>query len=624
MRRNIRQVIICLCVVSTPLLAAQDLSGSRFPIKRFVVEGDSPLPAEDAQNVLKPFLGSQKNLSDLKEAAAALRRHLNAKGFPAYRVTLPSQAFDDGVARLIVFESKEGNRDYAGNVAAAQKPAMPAMPGADSVPVFRFTIAGFVIEGDNPLSAEEGREVLAPFLGDHEGISVLQAAAETLGRYLIEKEFSFRRVILPPQTLKDGMVRLDVVAFRIGRIDIDGNENFSDENILRSLPALKVGEVPNTTQIAQQRLHANDHPSKNIEVRFRESDEERSLNADIRVRDSRPLNVFFALNNTGSSETGDLRSTLGLQYSDLFGRDHIVRLSYTTSPEDFSAVKQYGVFYSVPLYQLNSDVSAFYINSNVDSGVVGGAFDVSGAGQFAGLSYNQRLSRYGSYRHSVGVSFEDRLFENDIVFLGIPIGTDVRSRPLQATYRGSYESKGGNLNFYLSYARNIQSGSNNDDLSYALARFGADPDWGALRFGGGGDASLPANWRLSGRIDGQYAGEPLIPGEQFGIGGAYSVRGYEEREETGDSGGFASAEIWAPPLPLDVRLLGFVDYGYVNNDQPLPGERTNADLLSAGFGLRWTWRSNVSLNVDFAHAFSNAFVTEAGDNKIHFNLLLRY
>jgi hemolysin activation/secretion protein len=499
-----------------------------------------------------------------------------------------------------------------------------ALPGAHSVPVFRFTIESFVIEGDNPLSAEEGREVLAPFLGDHEGIAGLQAAAETLEFYLIENEFSFHRVILPPQTLTDGIVRLDVVAFKIGKIDIDGNEHFSDENILRSLPALEIGEAPKTNQIAQQRLHANDHPSKQIEVRFKESDVERSLDADITVRDSRPLNVFFTLNNTGTSETGRLRSTLGLQHSDLFGRDHIARFSYTTSPEDLRAVKQFGAFYSVPLYQLNSDVSAFYVNSNVDSGLVGGAFDVSGAGRFAGFTYNQRLSRHGSYRHSVGVSLEDKLFENDIIFQGIPIGTDVRSRPLQATYQGSHQSKGRNLNFYLSYAHNIPRGSNNDDLSYTLARFGADPNWGALRFGGSGDASLPANWLMSARVDGQYAGEPLIPGEQFGIGGLFSVRGYEEREAAGDSGVFASAEAWAPSLPLDVRLLGFMDYGYVNNDQPLPGERTSADLLSAGIGLRWAWRSNANLSVDVAHAFSSGILTEAGDNKIHFNLLLRY
>ena len=589
MRRNIRQLIIGICAVSAPMLAAQDDPGSRFATKRFMLEDDNSLSAEE---------------------------------FLSYKATFPSQQLAGNVAAVTSgLAPRKNDSGDEGHLVVAQN---SATPGARSVPVFRFTIERFVIEGDNPLPAEEWREVLAPFLGEHEGIVGLQAAAETLEAYLIENGFAFHRVILPPQTLTDGTVRLNVVAFKIGKIAIDGNEYFSDENILRSLPALEVGEVPDTTQIAQQRLHANDHPSKQIEVRFKESDVERSLNADIRVRDSRPLNAFFSLDNTGTSETGRLRSTLGLQYSDLFSRDHVARFSYTTSPEDFDAVKQYGAFYSVPLYQLNGDFSAFYTNSNVDSGVIGGVFDVSGAGLFAGLSYVQRLSRYGSYRHSVGVSLDDKLFENDIVFQGIPIGTDVRSRPLQATYRGSYESKGRNLNFYLSYAHNIQKGSKNDKLSYSLARFGAHPDWGALRFGGSGDASLPAGWLLSGRIDGQYAGEPLIPGEQFGIGGAYSVRGYEEREAAGDSGAFASAEIWAPSLPLDVRLLGFLDYGVVHNDQPLPGERTNTDLLSAGLGLRWRWRSNVSASVDLAHTFDSANATEAGDNKIHFNLLLRY
>lgn len=634
MHRNIRQVIIGLCVVSAPVFAAQVAPDSRFTIKRFVVEGDSPLSAEEAQNVLQPFLGTAKSLSDLKDAAAALRRYLEAEGFPSYDVILPSQPLGSGVARLLVFELD--TLDYASNVTTASSviavsdaelgnadlAKKPVMPG--TVPVFSFTIAGFTIEGDNPLSAEEGRDVLAPFLGNHEGITVLNEAANTLERYLIDNEYSFHRVILPPQTLKDGIVRLDIIAFKIGKIDISGNKYFDDENILRSVPSLKVGDVPNTTAIAEERLHANDHPSKHIDVRFRESDVERSLNANIKVRDTRPFNVFFALNNTGSSETGDLRATLGAQYSNLFNLDQVIRLSYTFSPDNLSAVEQYGIFYSAPIYELDSDFNAFYVNSNVDSGLVGGAFDVSGAGEFAGLGYNQRLSRYGSYTHSVGINLEDKLFKNDIVFLGVPIGTDVRSRPLQATYQGAYESKGGNLNLYLSYAHNIQSGSNNDDLSYTLARFGANPDWGAFRFGGEGNMSLPDNWTLRGRFDGQYASEPLIPGEQFGIGGYYSVRGYEEREESGDSGAFASAEIWTPEFPYNMRLFGFVDYGYVHNDQPLPGEETNSDLLGAGVGLHWLWRSNVSFNIDVAHAFISGPLTEAGENKVNFNLLLRY
>ena len=52
---------------------------------------------------------------------------------------------------------------------------------------------------------------------------------------------------------------------------------------------------------------------------------------------------------------------------------------------------------------------------------------------------------------------------------------------------------------------------------------------------------------LSARLDGQWSDEPLIPGEQFGIGGARSVRGYEEREASGDSGFFVSAELISKP-----------------------------------------------------------------------------
>jgi len=58
----------------------------------------------------------------------------------------------------------------------------------------------------------------------------------------------------------------------------------------------------------------------------------------------------------------------------------------------------------------------------------------------------------------------------------------------------------------------------------------------ALRVSGYASHTLENEWLISGVIDGQYSDEPLIIGEQFGLGGVTSVRGFEERAVTGDRG----------------------------------------------------------------------------------------
>ncbi|MBL8880785.1 MAG: DUF58 domain-containing protein, partial [Phycisphaerales bacterium] len=48
----------------------------------------------------------------------------------------------------------------------------------------------------------------------------------------------------------------------------------------------------------------------------------------------------------------------------------------------------------------------------------------------------------------------------------------------------------------------------------------------------GATLALPVadDWQLRTRVNTQWTPDALVPGEQFGMGGAQSVRGYEERE----------------------------------------------------------------------------------------------
>lgn len=464
-----------------------------------------------------------------------------------------------------------------------------------------FSIERFEVTGENPLPPGETERVLRPFRGPQDSIAGVEEAAQALENAIKATGSYFHRVIVPPQRAAGGVFRLEVITFEIAAISVEGNEHFDEVNILRSLPALEPGETPNSLAVARSLQLANRHSARRVAVFMREAEGGGALAAQVRVRDSRPWVLFAGLDNMGDEQTGVSRLSFGAQHTNLLNRDHSLTLSYTTSPENFEGVRQFGAFYRLPLYRAGGELSAFYTHSEIDTGRVAGAFDVSGAGDFAGLRYRHILRPRGNYNHSVRFSLDDRLFENDTTFDGQPIGVDVRSRPFGIGYTGRVESGRERRQFDLQFLRNLGTGEDNTDLAYRQNRAGADKAWFALRFGASASQPLPREWTLEARLDGQYSPDLLVSGEQFGLGGTFSVRGFEEREISGDMGMQASVEVRTPPLPGNARLLGFIDAGVIDFGEEDQTGAASEVLASAGLGLRWRWRQYVSLRLDVAY-----------------------
>ena len=497
---------------------------------------------------------------------------------------------------------------------------------ADSpdTPVVRFTVSEFIVTGDNPLPANRTREILSVFLGEHEGLEGLAEAAAELQSAMVKEGHSFHRVLLPQQTLEQGRVKLDVVEFKLANIEVTGNRFFSPDNIKSSLPRLESGVVPDPRELSRELIIANEHPAKDVTLRIKSSRVPNSVDAELAVKDRRPWQVFSVVNNIGTDETGDFRISAGVQHNNLFGMDHSLTLSYTTSPGYWGDVKQFGANYRLPLYSWYSSLSFYYSKSDVDSGVIEQVFDVSGAGEFFGANYTHVFRNIDNYRHRFSIGVEDKLFENDVNFLNTPIGVDVRARPLTLTYRGEWRFERANLNYQVSYAHNLGGGSKNNDAVYAMSRFNAEADWDVLRFGINANYFFPSRWLLSAGLNAQYSGEPLISGEQFGLGGVGSVRGFEERGVIGDKGIRLSLQAWTPPWKYNIRAVGFMEGGYTKTLEAPAGQIDNETIVSLGLGLRWAWQDKLSASVDYAHEINDARANGAGGNKIHLTLYFRY
>jgi hemolysin activation/secretion protein len=512
---------------------------------------------------------------------------------------------------------------------AQQATASPAAQSAAPSP--SFVIRGFDITGDNPLADGEVSRILAPFLRTDATIETLQKATAALEAALKDKGFSLYRVALPPQEVGKS-VTLNIVKFVIGKVTVEGRERYSESNIRASIPELKEGAAPNFRALAVQTTIANESQGKQLQVALKESEEADKIDARIVVKESKPWNFSVSESNTGSSATGNDRLTMAGSHSNLLDLDHQLTAAYTTSLERSGDVRQFGLNYRVPLYSLGGVLGASYTRSDVVGNF--GAFSSTGAGQTMGLSYSHYLPPDGGYRSFVGLSIDDKQFDVTQIN-GAPLAGQLvrRSRPLTLGYNARVESDSSAWGYNLDLAANLSGGSGNDLLSYQSedARI-STANWRLLRGGANYLTGFGNGWLLGVRGQFQFSPDALISGEQFGLGGSTSVRGTGERPISGDSGLLFSTELTTRELAPGLRLLGFVDAGWLSNRNPNGNPKpANDSLSSAGVGLRYTLPS-WTVSADFGRVIGGStlpFVTgsglpQSGDQKLHVNLSARF
>ena len=486
-------------------------------------------------------------------------------------------------------------------------------------------IQRYEIDGGVPISDQDTQALLAPFIGTKKTLADIEGAAQALERDLRSRGYAFHRVFVPQQKPEQGVVKLGVIQIRVGKVEVTGNQFFSDDNIRRSLGNLKEGEIPQVRTLGRDVTASNANPAKQITITFKESGEPNAVDAEIKVNDSDPVNYFasMSLNEkvTGSGPSMRTRRISGgFQHSNLFDRDHVMTVSYTTDPGYMNDVSLIGLYYQVPIYGTGINLSASFVRSDVNSGQVRAGpsvIDISGSGQFAGVRLSKALSRVDALQQTLGIGLEDRYFRNSTTFNGNPIpgNLPIGSRVLSLQYTFRNEPTWGILAGSVDYALNIGGGSSNSVANYIAN--GATRNWDAIRYNLEA-ATLVGNWQVSGRFKGQLSNDTLFAGEQFGLGGTNSVRGFSDRVVSGDRGYQWNIEGMGPGIgERKIRPIVFLEGGRV-------WVRGGADesLMSVGVGLRMTI-DKFQLGLDLAKALESPRTAPSG-NPIRLHLAASY
>ena len=516
-------------------------------------------------------------------------------------------------------------------VEAPPKAAEAPRPQEDSP---RFAITRYLFDGATLVPLERLQEATAPYTGPGRSFGDVQRALEAIERAYAATGYSAVQVLLPEQELDRGEVRFRVLEAKLGRVLVEGNRHFDQANVRASVPALVPGEAPNILAVGRNLRVANENPAKQATVLLRSGREEGTVDAAVRVVDGPAQRYSLTLDTSGTRETGRLRLGVGYQNANTAGSDHVLTLQYVGAPHDknhpsrislipSSRVFVIGAGLRIPLYEEGDaiDLTAGY--SNVDSGTVGELFNISGAGGLFGARYTHYLDRQGDYDSRLSLAWDHRGYH----FKGIrAVGSnqqlqpDIAVRPITLAYQGQWRQPDGETSFSLAVSRNVPGG--NDGRDEDFCQLGPNPPHGFSRSDGMGNcpdpnyvawrwsvthlSALPGNWQLRAGVNGQYTRDMLIAGEQFGLGGADSVRGFEERALSDDRGWRGTLELYTPDFGGSTGIAGararglvFYDVGGLRRIRPAPGDALTQSVSSAGIGLRLTRGSSLSFRMDW-------------------------
>ncbi|UMR30570.1 BamA/TamA family outer membrane protein [Massilia sp. MB5] len=498
--------------------------------------------------------------------------------------------------------------------------------------VIRFEISRFDVRGNTLLAEDEVARVLAPYTGRQRDFGDVQRALEALEAAFHARGYQVVTVELPEQELERGVVRLNVVQTRIGRVAVKNNRYFDEANVRRALPGLQEGRTPNLPQVSNSLKLANENPARKLSLKLQSGEQHDEVDAAVEVADEKPWKAMFNADNSGTRQTGRTHLGFVLQHANLWGRDHVASLQYTTTAEEPGRVKVYGLGYHIPLYAQGDALDLYASYSNIDSGnVAAGVLNlaVSGKGAVYGARYTHNLAKRGDYESKLVYGLDIKAFKNSVQFEGHELGNDVTVHPLSLTYAGDWTLPQGELDVSATVLHNMPGGSRGGQADFTHARIGARDNYNILRLGLSYSRVLPRDWQLRAIVNGQYSSDALIPGEQFGAGGAGSVRGFAERELSNDVGVNANLELYTPNLcggegKRQCRLLAFYDSAYLKRNKALAGELRSTSIGSAGLGLRLLLSTYASLQLDYGHVLKEGATARSGGNRLHVRLGLAY
>jgi hemolysin activation/secretion protein len=507
--------------------------------------------------------------------------------------------------------------------AVLQVPEQPVPPGAEEV---RFVLQDITFDGNTVYGPEELRSLWADLAGKEVSLADIYGVARSATVKYRTDGYILSQVIVPPQDVEQGMVRLQVIEGFVGEVTIEGDIQGRRDILEAYGEKIKASRPLLAQDLERYLLLAGDLAGVTARGVLTPSATVPGASDLAIVIEHKGFDGFAQIDNRGSRFIGPWLFVFGGQINSLAGLYEQVSLVFATSwePEELQygeisvavPVTDEGTLLTLAFSASHSEPGFELEDQQIDSRDVDGTIDIT-----------HPLIRTREANLSVGGSFTVR--ETDTDQHGNRI-IDDSLRVLRA--HGSYD-------FVDSIATDLLGeGWQSVNLVQAEASVGL-PIFGATdgddhltsRSEGDGDflkfvgtvsrlqGLLFPGFNLYVAATGQIASEALLSSEEFGVGGSTFGRGYDPSEITGDDGVATTVELQygnATDYSFleSYQVYTFWDFGKVYN-QETPGVDDNVSLSSAGGGIRVNFIPELSGNFEVARQLTRVSDSSTDDDK---------
>lgn len=473
--------------------------------------------------------------------------------------------------------------------------------------VQKLYIREYRLSGSKRLSAAEVGEAVYPFLGPGRTPEDVETARAALEKAYHDKGYQTVSVMVPQQDPSRGVIRLEVLEGRVGRLRVNGAKWFLPSRIKQEVPSVKEGSVPDFKQVEKEMVVVNQLADRRVTPELKPGLEPGTVDIDLNVEDKLPLHGSLELNNRYSADTTPLRVNGALSYSNLFQLGHTLGLSAQVAPENTDDGLVYSGYYLARTSEKTS-VMLSVTRQDSDISTLGGSA-VVGKGNTVGARLMVDLPTTRTFYQSFDFGLDYKNFSEDLVIGKDTVASPIEYWPVSASYAASWLRDKSFTELNTALTLHLR-GMGSDQTDYNNKRYNADGSFIYLRGDAAQTRDLKNGMQLFGKVQGQIAGQPLINNEQIAGGGLGTVRGYLEATALGDNGAFATAELRSPillgkgdtsPDPKNEwRFHAFADAGIVGIYDPLPGQKKRTGLSSVGIGSRLRYREHFNASADVA------------------------
>lgn len=439
-------------------------------------------------------------------------------------------------------------------------------------------VGAIAINGANQIANEVFAPIVEQNIGRNFDEEELRQLTQQVADMAREEGFIFATAHIPEQAIEMGVLQLEVNEGQIDEVRIIGSKNRALHRLLRPLegrPAVK-------KDIERKLVLANDIPKLWVKkTRYLSENERNILEVNVGERKNK---AHINADNYGTDRHGPLRARLSFDFRGLLSSADHAGVSFRTNPTDPPEFVYASAFYSTAVGD-----NGTRIGISASAGTT-----KSGSTNFANLEGDSiYLSVYGS--HPLVRSDSASLWLNSsLSYLSIEQEdlNAILSQDKHVTFSIGLSSNvkvaGGRLRSGATIVQGLDIFGTTRFGDIAASRFDGDGVFTKGRFYVNWQGDLGKNWGLYLGGWGQIANKPLLASQEINIGGAYSARGFNFSELSGENGFTALLEInkkFLNPVSWIDKLQPyvFVDGGYVENLRNGFGSGT---LVSGGGGIR--------------------------------------